>query len=292
MLKTIFSIVLGLIIYRFIFHSVPNEGEKCIKEILNKPMPVNSQLQPEITPEPLVSNRYKFSRHLEGIIPIMDKYDVITGKVKANIDTYYDTETNKTYYPTITEGIITLPVYNYIIPGGGIIGSTVKHIDQESWKGKYGTYCRLKSSGKLLGNYYTYKAERCHVCGKPLTEEDREYSRVRGEYGHLNTSAVAGSTSHYCKECNKHSENKLKVFYPVIVDPVYKKCLTPKKDKQKFIEAMGLCSRIAHIENARQEHDVNAILPELSEALNYSSIVDYKANAEVADMYLRCKALA
>ena len=269
-LTSIFSIILGIYLYKKFFHVEGEEQHIGLSQILEE-----TQALPKVVNHPTKKKTNKpdilfYGRPAVGakLSFILDPSDVFGVTVEC-IDGYDDGYGiyKEVYYEDSTKNILSC---------------STQHILSWHWSNK------PQTPYKSMIHYNIYEPYRCRICGAPINNKNAFHNPLTRSK--INTAILPDSELRFCDNCKDIFREDTEDYFPFFMDFQNKKVITSWENKEEFLQYMKKAYFVSAVAwDVYNETDMLEMYETfgftIDESLANLTRLEYTKNADTAAMY-------
>lgn len=261
-LTSIFSIILGIYLYKKFFHVEREEQHIGLSQILEETQTPPVVVRPLAKKKANKPNIICYGRPVVGteLSFVLDSSDVFGVTVEC-IDGYDD-----------GYGIYKEVYYE----------DSSKNILSWNWGNK------LPTPYKSMIHYNIYEPYRCRICGAPINNKNAFHNPLTRSK--INTAILPDSELRLCDNCKDIFREDTEDYFPFFMDFQNKKVITSWENKEEFLQYMKKAYFVSAVAwDVYNETDIREMYETfgytIDESLANLTRLEYTKNADTAAMY-------
>ena len=261
-LTSIFSIILGIYLYKKFFHIEREEQRIGLSQILEETQTPPVVVKPLAKKKANKPNIICYGRPVVGteLSFVLDSSDVFGITVEC-IDGYDD-----------GYGIYKEVYYEY----------NTQHILSWEWGNK------LPIPYGSMTHYNIYEPYRCRICGAPVNNKNAFHNPLTRSK--INTAILPDSELRLCDNCKDIFREDTEDYFPFFMDFQNKKVITSWENKEEFLQYMKKAYFVSAVAwDVYNETDIRGMYETfgytIDESLANLTRLEYTKNADTAAMY-------
>lgn len=277
MLEFILSVILGLIIYKYVFQANIKIGDDYI----------NNRIKEIECGVEKTARSNELTDPISGYVSVPTGYWYHLKEIAINRNSLCGKYLVQPQGHMV--GTMTIPPLCYYADPSDVLYGTVEHLKDKEWQEDNEGYYTTVEENQLNYNLFEYHPVRCPICGKEVVYEAPKHPNTKAA---INTSVASDSVSRYCEDCRNLLEHGVdETYFPFYIDTI-SKTLVKSSDKEKFEFYMERVRNAKLYDQHLKEVPYQEADNLYDVSLRDSTLTEFTKNYTAVDMWERLKIAA